>query len=98
MNLNDIAKQERQLTIDEIPGEELEITYKPMLITQRFRSEHSKLAEHLAGVLVDWDLYDGDEKIEITAEAINEQVPEVVQMLIFRAIEVDLNPKAWTKK
>jgi hypothetical protein len=95
MNLNDIAKQERELIIDEIPGEELKVVYKPLVITGRFREEHPELDSYLADVLVDWDLYDGEEKIELTAEAIDEQVPEVVQMLIFRAIEVDLNPKAW---
>jgi hypothetical protein len=95
MDLNNIAKQKRTLIIDEIPGEELTVIYKPLVITQRFREEHPDLDSYLADVLVDWDLYDGDEKIALTVEAIDEQVPEVVQMLIFRAIEVDLNPKAW---
>ena len=94
MNLQDLAKQERILTVN-IADEQLQIVYHPHVITTRFRSQHKTIAGFLAGCVVSWDLQDGDETIPLEEQVILECVPDILNRLIYTAIGEDLYPKAW---
>lgn len=94
MNLQDLAKQERALSVD-IAGEELALVYRPHVITGRFHDEHVSIAAFLADCLVSWDLQDGAEDVPLTETEIQARVPNIVRRLVFSAIGDDLFPKAW---
>ncbi len=94
MNLQDLAKRERQLIVP-IADEQVAMVYNPYKITGRFRDQHVTIAAFLAGCLISWDLQDGEDSVPLTAKDIQGQVPAIIRRLIFSAIGEDLYPKAW---
>lgn len=94
MNLQDLAQQERDLEIT-IGGEALAFTYRPHLITTRFRNEHTTIADFLAHCLTAWDIQDGAEDLPIEEQTMLERLPDIVTRMIYAAIGEDLYPKAW---
>lgn len=100
MQLADLHADQRTIAVPTAAGE-LKVTYRPSVVTPRFELNMSRklkdatqaetaeaICEALAKVLTDWDLYNGDDVVPITTDAMLD-LPGRAMMAILRAIQED---------
>lgn len=108
MHLSDLAKNTKQLVVNYDTGAgayDIEIEYRVAAVTLAMINELDKLdaiervVEQICRVVTDWNIFDGEEKLPITPEAINAaEIPLDLLVRILAAIREDQQLMSAEKK